>query len=125
MIEVFDACYVSLHVRKSNKAALNLYSKTLQFFIHDTEVKYYADGEDAYAMRKILQAEKMPSSLTKKITGKISKDDHRKPKIIEFGGEEEEEDKKIRTSKKNTPKDSTEETVSSSLTENFKTTSLS
>ena len=46
--------YVSLHVRVSNRAALNLYSKTLQFTTTDVEAKYYADGEDAYAMRKDL-----------------------------------------------------------------------
>ena len=38
----------------SNRAALNLYSKTLQFTTTDVEAKYYADGEDAYAMRKDL-----------------------------------------------------------------------
>ncbi|CAG8811991.1 9018_t:CDS:2, partial [Racocetra persica] len=54
MIEVFKAQYVSLHVRKSNRAALHLYKDTLKFRIHEVEKKYYADGEDAYAMRKDL-----------------------------------------------------------------------
>merc|ERR1712224_680168 len=49
---VFDAEYVSLHVRKSNTAAFHLYTKTLGYQTHDIEVKYYADGEDAYDMRK-------------------------------------------------------------------------
>lgn len=31
MIECFNAKYVSLHVRKSNRAALNLYTNTLKF----------------------------------------------------------------------------------------------
>lgn len=31
MIESFNAKYVSLHVRKSNRAALNLYTNTLKF----------------------------------------------------------------------------------------------
>ncbi|KAA3670087.1 N-alpha-acetyltransferase 10/11, partial [Paragonimus westermani] len=31
MVENFHARYVSLHVRKSNRAALTLYEKTLQF----------------------------------------------------------------------------------------------
>ncbi|CAG8473084.1 3071_t:CDS:2 [Ambispora leptoticha] len=53
MLEVFNARYVSLHVRRSNRAALQLYQDTLK--IHDTEEKYYADGEDAYAMRKDLR----------------------------------------------------------------------
>ncbi|GBC06443.1 hypothetical protein RclHR1_06830011 [Rhizophagus clarus] len=56
MVEVFNAQYVSLHVRKSNRAALNLYKDTLKFGIHKVEEKYYADGEDAYAMRKELQS---------------------------------------------------------------------
>ncbi|XP_037089038.1 N-alpha-acetyltransferase daf-31-like [Pollicipes pollicipes] len=54
MIEVFNAKYVSLHVRKSNRAALNLYNNTLKFSKSDIEPKYYADGEDAYAMRRDL-----------------------------------------------------------------------
>jgi len=55
MVEVFGAHYVSLHVRKSNRAALSLYKDTLKFSVHDIEKKYYADGEDAYAMRKDLK----------------------------------------------------------------------
>jgi hypothetical protein len=54
MIECFNAKYVSLHVRKSNRAALNLYTNTLKFKINEIEPKYYADGEDAYAMRRDL-----------------------------------------------------------------------
>ncbi|MCL4136579.1 UNVERIFIED_CONTAM: hypothetical protein GTU68_058222 [Idotea baltica] len=54
MVECFNAKYVSLHVRESNRAALNLYTNTLKFAISDIEPKYYADGEDAYAMRKDL-----------------------------------------------------------------------
>ncbi|KAK2711313.1 N-alpha-acetyltransferase 10-like [Artemia franciscana] len=54
MIEVFNARYVSLHVRKSNRAALNLYMHTLCFSVSEIEPKYYADGEDAYAMKKDL-----------------------------------------------------------------------
>ncbi|KAJ3039079.1 N-terminal acetyltransferase A complex catalytic subunit ard1 [Rhizophlyctis rosea] len=52
MAEVFGAHYVSLHVRKSNRAALHLYRDTLKFEVHEVEKSYYADGEDAYAMRK-------------------------------------------------------------------------
>ena len=51
MHEVFAAKYVSLHVRKSNRAAFHLYTKTLAYAIHDIEKGYYADGEDAYDMR--------------------------------------------------------------------------
>lgn len=51
MQEVFNAEYVSLHVRKSNRAAFHLYSVTLNYQVWDVEKGYYADGEDAYDMR--------------------------------------------------------------------------
>merc|ERR1712194_41203 len=51
MYTVFNAKYVSLHVRKSNRAAFHLYTITLKYEIHDVEKGYYADGEDAYDMR--------------------------------------------------------------------------
>lgn len=51
MQDVFDAEYVSLHVRKSNRAAFHLYSVTLNYEVNDVEKGYYADGEDAYDMR--------------------------------------------------------------------------
>lgn len=57
MVENFKAKYVSLHVRKSNRAALALYKTVLQFSVSDIEPKYYADGEDAYAMKKELVSE--------------------------------------------------------------------
>jgi len=52
MAEVFGAEYVSLHVRVSNKGAFHLYTETLGYKIQDVEAKYYANGEDAYEMRK-------------------------------------------------------------------------
>jgi len=52
MEETFHAEYMSLHVRKSNRAAFSLYTQSLKFEIHDIEAKYYADSEDAYDMRK-------------------------------------------------------------------------
>lgn len=69
MHDVFEAKYVSLHVRKTNRAALALYKDTLGFTVDKIEKKYCAlplhplrlppvleqptdaDGEDAYAMR--------------------------------------------------------------------------
>lgn len=57
--QVFGAEYVSLHVRKSNRAAFNLYTETLGYKIHDVEAKYYADGEDAYDMRKQLKGKQI------------------------------------------------------------------
>jgi ribosomal protein S18 acetylase RimI-like enzyme len=53
-LQVFDAEYVSLHVRKSNRAALHLYQITLGYDVNDIEAKYYADNEDAYDMRKVM-----------------------------------------------------------------------
>lgn len=55
MAEVFNADYVSLHVRMSNVAALRLYRDTLGFEVEKVESKYYADGEDAYAMKMNLK----------------------------------------------------------------------
>jgi len=68
MVENYDAEYVSLHVRKSNRAALSLYQDTLQFTLRsplnsqllmtrllEVEKKYYADGEDAYSMKRVLK----------------------------------------------------------------------
>ncbi|PIK55611.1 putative N-alpha-acetyltransferase 11 isoform X2 [Apostichopus japonicus] len=52
MVECFNAQYVSLHVRKSNRAALHLYQNTLKFEVSEIEPKYHADGEDAYAMKR-------------------------------------------------------------------------
>jgi peptide alpha-N-acetyltransferase len=43
MVDNFGALYVSLHVRRSNRAAIHLYTQTLKFKIHDIEAKYYAD----------------------------------------------------------------------------------
>lgn len=77
MVETFGAEYVSLHVRESNTGAFHLYNQTLNFecvrrrrappalaltlglwthYYRTTEIEraYYADGEDAYAMRRIL-----------------------------------------------------------------------
>jgi len=58
MCECFGAKYVSLHVRRSNRAAIHLYTETLKFTVTDIEKKYYADGEDAFDMRKRLGVQK-------------------------------------------------------------------
>ncbi|KAK9907688.1 hypothetical protein WJX75_008161 [Coccomyxa subellipsoidea] len=55
MEEVFGSVYASLHVRVMNKGAFHLYTETLGYQIHDKEPHYYADGEDAYDMRKYLK----------------------------------------------------------------------
>jgi peptide alpha-N-acetyltransferase len=53
MVECFRAECASLYVRKSNRTALNLYTR-LKFMVSELEPKYYADGEDAYAMKRDL-----------------------------------------------------------------------
>ena len=67
MQESFDAEYSALHVRKSNHAAFHLYSQTLNYTINDIEKGYYADGEDAYDMRKYFKDPKAPMSVAAKI----------------------------------------------------------
>lgn len=54
MATVYKAAYVSLHVRKSNKAAIGLYKDTLGFEVAQVVKKYYGDGEDALSMRLAL-----------------------------------------------------------------------
>ncbi|KAF3428005.1 hypothetical protein QLX08_001029 [Tetragonisca angustula] len=70
MVECFGAKYVSLHVRRSNRAALNLYTSSLQFEVSEVEPKYYADGEDAYAMKRDLSSFYLEKNATKEKTNK-------------------------------------------------------
>jgi len=42
MSTIYRAAYVSLHVRKSNRAALSLYRDTLGFTVKSIEEKYCA-----------------------------------------------------------------------------------
>ena len=63
MHQVFGSEYVSLHVRKSNRAAFHLYTQTLQYEIHDIEKGYYADGEDAYDMRCVFSKQRQQQQL--------------------------------------------------------------
>jgi len=81
MVETFNASYVSLHVRKSNRAALNLYQNTLGFYVHEIEAKYYADDEDAYAMRKDLKEKRTGPAY--KIVDKAAKDQPEEQKPAE------------------------------------------
>ena len=60
MQEYFDADFVSLHVRVSNRPALHLYHKNLGFDVRGIEKGYYADKEDAYKMRKYFKKDKKP-----------------------------------------------------------------
>ncbi|CUM63533.1 uncharacterized protein PRCAT00001110001 [Priceomyces carsonii] len=75
MCESFDAKYVSLHVRKSNRAALHLYRDSLKFEVTSIEKSYYQDGEDAYAMRLDLKIEELlPSTAQDGEEDDLSKD---------------------------------------------------
>jgi peptide alpha-N-acetyltransferase len=57
MAQIYNACYVTLHVRKSNTAAYHLYSQTLGYTTKKLEKSYYADGEDAFEMLMLLREE--------------------------------------------------------------------
>ncbi len=57
MVEIYGVKYVSLHVRETNYAAYHLYKETLQFAEHGLEPKYYADGENAFDMRRQISRE--------------------------------------------------------------------
>lgn len=40
MSTVYQSAYVSLHVRKTNRAAISLYRDSLGFEVHDVEISY-------------------------------------------------------------------------------------
>lgn len=52
LFEYYKVSHITLHVRVSNKAAFKLYNDKLGFQIGSIDEKYYADGEDAYSMKK-------------------------------------------------------------------------
>merc|ERR1712137_898001 len=66
MKETYGAEYVSLHVRRSNRAALGLYKDTLGFEMTGVEEKYYADHEDAFEMKKTLLTTEEAAAKAKK-----------------------------------------------------------
>jgi len=57
MYQFHSASFLTLHVRQSNIGAHHLYSKTLGFETTGIEKSYYADGEDAIAMRKNIEVD--------------------------------------------------------------------
>eukprot|EP00879_Flechtneria_rotunda_P006753 GHRR01007097.1.p1 GENE.GHRR01007097.1~~GHRR01007097.1.p1 ORF type:complete len:193 (+),score=47.98 GHRR01007097.1:263-841(+) len=83
MEEVFGAEYVSLHVRVSNKGAIHLYTETLGYRVQDVEAKYYANGEDAYEMRKYFSASgaKRRGSKSRSATASESGSQQQQPKV--------------------------------------------
>lgn len=51
MANVYKAQYVSLHVRKSNRAALGLYKDALGFQVDNVEKKYCEYQYQGYELR--------------------------------------------------------------------------
>jgi N-alpha-acetyltransferase 10/11 len=72
MQESFQAEYCSLHVRYTNRAAFHLYSETLGYEISDIERGYYADGEDAYAMKCVFQKQDSTKKEENKVMEEIT-----------------------------------------------------
>lgn len=69
MVAHYNASFITLHVRKSNRAAISLYRDALGFEVHAMEKGYCecvcnclltldADGEDAYGMRFVFKKDK-------------------------------------------------------------------
>ena len=117
MQEYFDADFVSLHVRVSNRPALHLYHKNLGFDVRGVEKEYYADKEDAYKMRKYFKKDKKPKDeVTIEIKDEIKYEDikdvfeevdingeeipQKKEKKENEKGEDEKDDKKDEKKKK-------------------------
>ncbi|EAS06116.3 amine-terminal acetyltransferase complex ARD1 subunit-like protein (macronuclear) [Tetrahymena thermophila SB210] len=93
MQALYDAKYVSLHVRVSNRAALGLYKGKLNYEIYEVEKGYYADGEDAYSMNKYFSDEARPKVLpyeqSEEEKAQIAQT---KPKKEQKDGDDEEDD---------------------------------
>lgn len=81
--EVYKAEYVSLHVRQSNRAALHLYRDTLAFEVLSIEKSYYQDGEDAYAMKKVLDLDELKISNYTHRKGQEKLEDDLKSDLLE------------------------------------------
>jgi hypothetical protein len=100
MAESYRANFVSLHVRVSNNAALRLYRDTLCFKVDKVESRYYADGEDAYAMQMDLSPHWLDWSEVEKQDRERAKSDEKEADEGEPAGEmgkkNEDEDKMVR-----------------------------
>eukprot|EP00568_Trieres_chinensis_P004199 CAMPEP_0183298462 /NCGR_PEP_ID=MMETSP0160_2-20130417/5473_1 /TAXON_ID=2839 ORGANISM="Odontella Sinensis, Strain Grunow 1884" /NCGR_SAMPLE_ID=MMETSP0160_2 /ASSEMBLY_ACC=CAM_ASM_000250 /LENGTH=193 /DNA_ID=CAMNT_0025460499 /DNA_START=52 /DNA_END=633 /DNA_ORIENTATION=+ len=90
MKDVFSARYVSLHVRKSNRAAFHLYTQTLKYEINDVEKGYYADGEDAYDMRCMFEVDETDE---KADDGETNEEGEAPPDLVTEGNLDEEKTK--------------------------------
>ena len=85
MMKVYDAEYVSLHVRVTNRAAIGLYKDVLGFKIMKTDIGYYADGEDAYDMRLYFKDLK----ISKKDQGKNEQEEIKKEEVALSQGDQD------------------------------------
>lgn len=90
MQALYDAKFVSLHVRVSNRAALGLYKGKLHYEIFEVEKGYYADGEDAFSMNKYFSLEA-------------------RPKVLPYEQSEEEKAKLVKTQPAKEKKDNADE----------------
>ena len=62
MKEVYDADYVALHVRKTNRAALGLYRDTLGYTVHNIEKGYCEMQSDLSARNMhLMNSVQMPT----------------------------------------------------------------
>jgi aldehyde:ferredoxin oxidoreductase len=97
MVESFGSTYCSLHVRYTNVAAYHLYSQTLGYEIEDVEKGYYADGEDAYAMKCTFDVPEVVEKKKKKKSKKLIKNelDESTNKIVEDENNKEELEVKL------------------------------
>ena len=116
MQEYFDADYVSLHVRVSNRPALHLYHNNLGFDVRGIEKGYYADTEDAYKMRKYFKKDKKDKNeVSIEIKDEIKYDDIKDvfEEVDENGKElpekEKEEEKKEEKEEKEKEKEESKE----------------
>ena len=107
MQEYFDADFVSLHVRVSNRPALHLYHKNLGFDVRGVEKEYYADKEDAYKMRKYFKKDKKPKDeVTIEIKDEIKYEDIKDVfEEVDINGEEIPQKKEKKENEKEEDKD--------------------
>ena len=111
MQEYFDADFVSLHVRVSNRPALHLYHKNLGFDVRGIEKEYYADKEDAYKMRKYFKKDKKPKDeVTIEIKDEIKYEDIKDVfEEVDINGEEIQVEKKDKDEKENAKEENKED----------------
>ena len=111
MQEYFEADFVSLHVRVSNRPALHLYHKNLGFDVRGIEKEYYADKEDAYKMRKYFKKDKKPKDeVTIEIKDELKYEDIKDVfEEVDINGEEIQVEKKDKDEKENAKEENKED----------------